>query len=178
MVSWNVLSRWAQLIYIVFGRIRTIVYRLWKMRDFSLCSLCTAVSCAWLFRFSSFAGRSSLSYGFIPLSYQANLGIDVTFVSVHRSTFFKSVNVLVDFETSSLARLLRDLVEARFTLDAFVQLVRVAAHFLFKAQIVWVEKSNIVLLNQLCFSPLYFTRAVSWPYCEESTQNFRLVISV
>ena len=61
-----------------------------------------------------------LAYGFIPRSYQANLGIDHTFVSDHRSTFFKSANVLVDFETSSLAHLLRDLVEARFTLDAFV----------------------------------------------------------
>ena len=61
MVSWNVLSRWTQLVYSVFGRISTIVYRLWKIRHFSLCSLCTGVSCAWLFRFSSFAGRSSLT---------------------------------------------------------------------------------------------------------------------
>ena len=50
-------------------------------------------------------------------------------------------------------------------------------YFLFKNQIVCVEKSNIVLLNQLCFSSLYFSRVVSWPYCEESTQNFLLVIS-
>ena len=50
-------------------------------------------------------------------------------------------------------------------------------YFLFKNQIVCVEKSNIVLLNQLCFSSLYFSRVVSWPYCEAFKQIFLLVIS-